>query len=266
MRMPKEYFFDPLRYRGAKCWDDLNSHQIVKVCEIIGEGNDIPFQIERLIPVLMGIIKGRVIITFDDAIQLTDFVFKGAKRTKAPFAKIKTGVFKKALYPPANQLSNISFSEFITADSAMMAFSKKGDLAQLDRLCACLYRQKKSSKELNARDYNGDVREPFNSNTLDRRTVFFKKIAIAEKMAILTYFAGCKAAMADKFTHIFKKEEKPTAGGFSWLQAMHVFTDNITQYQSVLDTRANLVMFEMDQSAKDAKERNDELEAIKHRR
>lgn len=235
-------------------WDDLNGRQLSAACRILNEKLPAYLLVEQLLAALFDVQKGFIHTSMDDALKAIDFLFNPTDRTKAPFEVYRVGWRK--LYPPAEKLKNSTFGEFITADSAFINYIKTGEEAHLNKLCACLYRTSKHAWERRSRNYNGDRRIPFNSNAIEMRSKSWERVPLADKLAILTYFSGSRTAIAKSHPRLFKEDEGGKSA--SWLSALHVFTENITQYDPVLNTRTNIVLFEMSKQIEDA-ERIDEL-------
>lgn len=235
-------------------WDDLSSKQLATTCELLEAQLPIYARIERLLGVLFNIQEGYLHTSLDEAVEAVGFLLEPTTRTLPPFSKYRLGM--SSLYPPSTRLGNSTFGEFITADAAFMKYAKTGDEAHLNKLCACLYRPSKWVWERRSRNYNGDRRIPFNSNTVNRQAKKWAKAPLADRLAILSFFAGSRTAIAKAHPRLFKSDGG--GKGSSWLGALHAFTDNLTQYDAVLDSRNSLVLNDFSKQLEDA-ERIEEL-------
>lgn len=116
-------------------------------------------------------------------------------------------------------------------------------------MVAILYRPAKRKSLRNDPDFNGDMRQRFNSHTVAFRLHQVRQLPLATKLAVLYFFAGCKAHFASSFSGLFTRSENKSANG-TWLHVLDAFTDHISQYSEVLDMPANLVLFSMEETRK----------------
>jgi hypothetical protein len=95
-------------------------------------------------------------------------------------------------YGPADTFTNITFGEYTDGLRLFMEFSATGNLQLLYLLAAVFYRKKKwfhwVRKHLN--NYNGDIREPYNSDILEARAHTFKVMPIGFIYGVYLYFAS----------------------------------------------------------------------------
>lgn len=229
-----------------KTWNELSAEQILAVAEIFTSSYDHTHKMKLLCAVLHQLKpKQQLVIDWEDARAISQFLLDDIALTENRFPQ-----FGK-WYGPADRLKNLTFAEFISADTACMKYIEAQEPKHLDKLVAILYRAKKKGVKRNAPDFNGDVREAFNSHTVELRMKQMRKLSAAQKMAVLFFFVGCKSHFAKQFPYVFKKGGDGKSGS-TWLHAIHQFTDNITQYETVLDLKANMVLFDLNESQKDA--------------
>ena len=248
----KEHFFDTEKL--PKSWDDLSPLQLERACGILHGPSTRLEKAMWLAVVLMGIEKGHAYLPLDEAIEAMAFLLEGSNRTRPPFFAVRLNGLGHT-YPPDTALANLSFGEWISADSAFTQYLQTGNGHCLNKLCACLYRPSKYLWERFSIKYNGDMREEFNSNALEKNAKKWEKVEASKKLAILAYFAGSKAKIAGIFTKVFKKAKtNANSKGSGWMKALDRFTDNITQYDTVLTTRLYLVLYSMNEMVKDAEE------------
>jgi hypothetical protein len=107
---------------------------------------------------------------------------------------------------PAHRFTTLCIAEFAFAcdifDAMMAQGNYKGQRAKpemLNNLIACLCRPSKGD------DANGDIRERFNENCIEKRAVLFSQVPPQYKAYFLLYFLGCKKALAEQFKVLFKK-------------------------------------------------------------
>jgi len=112
--------------------------------------------------------------------------------------------FRKQIYGPSDGLSNLTFAEFIHAETAYAQYLKTNDEKQIDRLIAILYRPAGKIKP-GDKNWNGDIREPFNDYLIDEYAGALLKINPTLKRAIRWYYEGCKVHISQLFPFVFKK-------------------------------------------------------------
>lgn len=98
---------------------------------------------------------------------------------------------------PLSRFSYIKFGEFISADMLFMGYFDTKNEKVLDRFIAVLFRKKLQHKLV------GDVREDFESASLDNRSVIMSKLDPEVKQAITFNYAGVRHWLADKYKFVF---------------------------------------------------------------
>ena len=110
---------------------------------------------------------------------------------------IKVG--KQTWYGPMDALTNITFSEYIHAETAFYYLHKKRDESFINRLIAVLYRPQIEKYDPESIDYRGDRREFFNDFLLDQRQQKVVNVDPKVKQGILLWYTGCRAYLEHKF-------------------------------------------------------------------
>ena len=108
---------------------------------------------------------------------------------------------------PAASLANLLFGEFIFADTFFVLYCQHGRAEYLDKFLTVLYRPARPGADPEAPDWNGDVRLPFNEHQLEVRTRRVAQLSYAKKLAVLTWYKGCRAQLADEFPDVFTAAE-----------------------------------------------------------
>ena len=108
---------------------------------------------------------------------------------------------------PAGQLANLLFGEFIFADTFFVLYCQHGWGGYLDKFLAVLYRPGRPGADPEASDWTGDVRLPFNEHQLDARAGRVAQLSYAKKLAVLTWYKGCRAQLATEFYDVFTAAE-----------------------------------------------------------
>ena len=153
-------------------------------------------------------------------------------------------------YGPADRLYNITFGEYIAADNYFSGYVETGNSGFLDKLVATLYRCKDPKYTPNSYEARGDIREPFNPNTIDARAKRISGIPQNIKMAIMLFFNGCKIHLSDTFTEVFtsKPGRKNKFGGLSLVAALT--NGDVTKSKTVRKQYLYDVMINLDETAR----------------
>lgn len=98
-------------------------------------------------------------------------------------------------YGPSDAFMNVKWGEYSDALRAFYDFHATGDTEQLFLIAAILYRPEKlNHKQVKKQpDYDGDIREKYNTNILEERVKEFKKIMpLGFIYGVFLYFASFK--------------------------------------------------------------------------
>jgi hypothetical protein len=114
---------------------------------------------------------------------------------------------------PRGQFQNLLFGEFMFADTFFVLYHLTGKKEWLNQFLTVLYRparrvtsamglveQDASPEDL---DWTGDVRLPFNEHQLEVRTPRMFRVAAIEKLAVVTWYRGCRTQLAQEFPDVF---------------------------------------------------------------
>jgi hypothetical protein len=104
---------------------------------------------------------------------------------------------------PRAHLQNVLFGEFIFADTFFVLYCLHGTDNFLDQFLTVLYRPARRGASPDDADWNGDVRQAFNEHQLEARTPRVKHLAPLEKLAIVTWYRGCRTQLAQEFPDVF---------------------------------------------------------------
>lgn len=112
---------------------------------------------------------------------------------------------------PRASLSNVTFGEFIFADTFFVLHALHRRPAHLDQFLAVLYRPSKRNPDPDHPDWDGDVRVRFNEHQLEHRTRLLEGMTNElEKLAVLTWYRGCRQQLATEFPDVFAEAETGT--------------------------------------------------------
>lgn len=105
-------------------------------------------------------------------------------------------------YGPTTELDNLRLSEFYISEKLYSALVIDEDKSALDQLVAVLYRLPKDCYDIE-KDIDGDIRQPFNGNTIPYYAKQIKNWPLAVKQAILLWYDGCRKKIASENEEIF---------------------------------------------------------------
>jgi hypothetical protein len=156
---------------------------------------------------------------------------------------------------PAGQFRNLLFGEFIFADTFFVLYSLHGQADCLDKFLTVLYRPARPEADPEAPDWTGDVRWPFNEHQLEARAPRVAPVPAAQKLAVLTWYRGCRAQLAEEFPDVFVAAEpdaqvKP--GPPDWGSVLRKFSGGaFGTVQQTAQQPLRLVLAEMQDAAAD---------------
>lgn len=263
--MKQELYFDIHKFQYAKNWNELSKDQLLACIRIIHSAKDPVTKVEQLSGILCNIQPHQhLIIVLDDADEITKFLFDPQSQlTINRFPYFRLGILSK-LYGPSDRLNNSSFGEFMMADSFCMNYIESQNPEWLHKLIACLYRPKKRKYNPASINFDGDIREKFNSNNLDSRLKQISKLDTEVKHAILAFFLGCKNAYATTYKHLFTQgSSKGKSSQSPWLEALSSYAKGVGNFNEVLDSNAGLVLFDLDKAIKEGKKMQEAFEKVK---
>lgn len=93
---------------------------------------------------------------------------------------------------PSDSFMNVTFGEYLDGLRLFLDFSATGDIKLLYLLAAVFYRRAKYFHYIKKHkaDYNGDIREPYNSKTIDKRASKFQYAPMGFIYGFFLYFAS----------------------------------------------------------------------------
>lgn len=170
------------------------------------------------------------------------------------------------LYGPDDKLKNLVFEEFMYAESMLDAYRRFKKQTYLDQFIAILYRPKGGNK-----DRTGDIREPFNKHSVDRRALAVASLDEATKFAVELNYLGCKARFPALYKSLFSEVNPdqnagPARGSFSWLDVAHRIAEHRPSEIETLK-RQNLheVLASLNLKVKDNEALKAEIEAMRRK-
>jgi hypothetical protein len=187
-----------------------------------------------------------------DLMPLISFLTEKNTLTKQllPVARLSFRGFFKRLYGPKDKLRNLTFAEFIFADSYFIYYCKTGQEELLHKMIAVLYRERRYLHEL--RSFfgfdSGDIRTPFNEHLVGKRAGKVALLPDEVKLAILTWYRGCREALEAEYGYVFSQESDSRSGGRSgWEPVARGMSGKIFgDLNNTLQVSIHTVLAEMD--------------------
>lgn len=172
------------------------------------------------------------------------YLFKSNLRTTAPFPYVR--VFGRKWVPAADALNNVTALEFHFADLCFNQY-KKGVPMALENLCAILYRPKGSGEvhKDGHRLFCGDIREPFNNNSIE---AFGRKLRLVPRWrleAIAMWYEGCRTRIVENNKDIFNSSSE--SSGMGWLPVFRALAGGVTSIEDVGKQRMSLLLYELNE-------------------
>ena len=192
--------------------------------------------------------------------QQTNFLFQENNRTINPIPKVKR--WCHIYYGPSDRLANITAGEFHFADLFFQEWMDTDNESTLDKLVAVLYRPKGKGflHDPDSDFFSGDIRIPFNQNSIEARAKRLSKISRVKKLAIAHFYEGCRNVIIEAYPEIFKKTGKGSRSSEGWIPVFRSLSKDI-HYERISEMRLGRVLYEMVESQKEALELKRKMKA-----
>ncbi|NRT11537.1 hypothetical protein [Flavobacterium sp. 14A] len=144
-------------------------------------------------------------VPFSELEQYTAFVFDNKELLTRFPSKIKSGKwpFRKTVYGPAARLANVTIQELSYADLFYYKWATENNVADLHRLTAILFREKKGNNR-------EDIRAPFSTLLLEHNARITDKIPLAVKFMIAHAYSGCRENFINRNPNVFPRPKQVT--------------------------------------------------------
>ena len=153
-------------------------------------------------------------------------------------------------YGPSDKLFNISFSEFIHAETNLSRFVRSKEAVHLNKLIAILYRPEDSKCNPGSPDYKGDRRLPFNDHHINDLAEQISKLNHTVKMCIYLFYSGCQWWIQNQFPHVFRQKSKGKDDGLGFLGLVDALTGgDVTKTEEIRNSYLMDVLVHLERSA-----------------
>jgi hypothetical protein len=194
---------------------------------------------------------------------LTDWILEGVNGlTRQLLPILRIGL--KKLYGPADELANLSFVEFIKAESAYIAYAKTRDPEALDLLVAILYRAKRKDYDPTSPDFDGDIREKYNDHLLAGRVKLVSRLPLATRQAIFLFYDGCRSLILKQYSNVFRKPKDGDAKGRGWGHVLRSLAGSVNEYERTAFQPLGTVLTDLDMAIQESDEMLEKIEALKN--
>lgn len=203
-------------------WNEITHDQLVRVAPLIfGAESTLFFRqglaIIALIPTLKKVWAKLTEGQAWDLLSLVDWIFADISGKSI----VRHFTHNNVVYHlPEDNLRKESIIAFSFADNYFQQFISSQDPAWLDKVIACIARQKGSKEYPALQEAEGDIREHFSTSRTTDRANEFKTFDPAIKNSILLFFMGSKRFIHKQYEILFTRpdenDKSPEAGRASF--------------------------------------------------
>lgn len=242
----------------ATTWNELTGPQMLKVCRLYSVPFLRPTERERALLQVLFQVPARVMrkmnaVQFINLKHLTGFLLepdKGRPLTAQllpclPAPTWREEWFGFRLYGPLGSFINLSFAEFIFADSYFLRYLQTNDEAWLDKLVAVLYRPQRRPYRPQSVGFAGDRREDFNEHLVPARVAYVSRVPHHVKLAVLLWYRGCRRELERRYPRVFESDTEQKAGLSGWQAVLHGLADGVHRLEATASQSLHNVMREM---------------------
>lgn len=113
---------------------------------------------------------------------------------------------------PAADLSDLSLAEYALADHHLRQFVLGSQEQELLQLVATLCRPEKKGLDRENPEWDGDAREPYNTQLAQRRAAGFSELALGVRQLVLTHFLAGQQTVQSYYKKLFDQPEQGGGG------------------------------------------------------
>ncbi|GAA3954113.1 hypothetical protein [Hymenobacter algoricola] len=209
------------RYQVPGTWNEVTRLQLLDVLRILyGPESTWPQKL-RLLSVLSGVNLSVLLelpaVQCVQLYDLTDFVFDEEQCLTQQLLPVlmlpaRHDKARTKWVGPRSEFRNLLFGEFIFADTYFRAWATHQSAEALHLFLAVLYRAQVPG--LSPRDprWQGDQREAFNEHRLEHFASKLCHLDDATKLAVATWYRGCRRQLEQEFPEVFDVHETDAGG------------------------------------------------------
>jgi hypothetical protein len=217
-------------------WDELTTKQLLAVIEIslhptLPLAEKKTMLLQKISGVSLRLFSQFTTIQIISIYDVVEVFLAEPQLSRNPYPVLKLNKWKLclkgSLVGPADNLSNISFDEFLEAEDGYFDYCEAlkpkytdsvAVAKALDHIIAALFRPKTKSKTTQG----GDMREAFEAHKVTNRQPMVEHVPQLCKLAILYYYQGSRNMLMEMYPHVFDTSSpepvEPTRD--SWLKML----------------------------------------------
>lgn len=158
------------------------------------------------------------------------------------------------LFGPQGMMDKSNVEEFIFCDTALIQVANMKNIDAMLKMFCFMYRPKRADFQefFHSKDWNGDIREPFNLERCNQRMEKLKNLPAVYKLYAYQYFRAVRQQKFETFKYLFQKmESKIQLDDRGWPGAMLELshTGVFGKIEDQMKQNWYTVMFEMDRLA-----------------
>lgn len=246
-------------------WGEVTDEQFIKIAEYLQ--TEMVSKADRVIiaQILLNI-KNKDLFAIKDIegfqiekiIELHNFIFTEKAFSNWIIKKAKFG--KHLLYGPDDNFRNVTWDEFVYCDMYLMEYCAKQQSTMLDKIIATLYRKQKYHYNPRSEDYNGDIRETFNENTVsDRAENIISLYPTLTAIAIYINLRAVRKNIELQYTHLFpqvesEEENKVKKSAIGWENVTRTLCD-FANIDKIGKMPVHNILFELNERIKESKKK-----------
>jgi hypothetical protein len=210
-------------YRVAQTWEELTGKQLLSIAPIVFCMPQTPVNqwkvLRALLPVSTALLRRLTDGQIYDLLQTVDWIW----RQPMDHCPVKSFTCAGIVYHlPDNEFNHVIGIEYALADMYLKKFMENpADSSALDGMISILCRPERNKHVIDP-DWNGDIRERFNSGNCAGRIGDLKFLPVATKVIILQFFVSRQRFIVARYAPLFKDPDpggettdgsQPKAGG-----------------------------------------------------
>ncbi|MDJ1500457.1 hypothetical protein [Xanthocytophaga agilis] len=213
-----------------KNWNELTGKQLLSVLKIIHQPISTEAKklllLKTILSVKMKSLRRMEIETVARCMYVLDPFIKGdvsLTKNLLPWLRLHLIWYQLPfkVYGPADGFKNMSFLEFVFADTYYsQQFGKKPKPDALDKMLAVLYRRKRDKDLPGSLTYKGDIRQNFNEHLISDHSKYFTNLDPVKKLAVRTWFSGCRQQLEKMYPYVFSGDNQKKAASSGWTQVL----------------------------------------------
>ncbi len=241
-------------YSIPTTWNELTPEQLLQVFDTLySKKYDSAQIVVKLLKILTGLSYRQWLKLKPEDVKeylyLVSFLFEA----KTNFTKQIIPVYE-GLYGPCDEIANLLGGELVLTDHYYLEWEKdRENVALIDQLVAILYRPAKRNYDFELNP-DGDCREPFNENisawNADNR---IKHWPINVKLAIATWYSGCRQRIVDDNDDVFSGSGEQTKYGMLSILRNIAKEGTHGSFSDVEKMPVGLIMIELNETMEEGK-------------